>query len=378
MSPNFSTSSSDSTRRYLAVLLGAAALGAMLVAGFNALIDPWWFFTHATALNRVQEDIDERAQKTNWLGARAGRFDTVLLGSSRTSYIDRRGFAPTAVFNYAVNAKMPREYLPYLRHFVAVNGKVPETVYMGVDFFTSRTTPVFDLRPPEFYLARAGDLRYELGSLLSLETAWYSLRSLGASLGLGPARKPERYDRDDVRTFGRAITDEMRRRNLLRTLEQYRRLVYGPSYAYDSSLPEVWSALRAAFPDTRFVVFTTPESAALFSLMVQLGHLPDYERWLTDLANAFGEVWDFTGLNSVTTDQANYLDAHHFEPRIGRLILDRLLARPLPPGHADFGRLVTAAGVAAHLAATRRRVPGLDPDPIRTARERAQAAVGPG
>jgi hypothetical protein len=169
----------------------------------------------------------------------------------------------------------------------------------------------------------------------------------------------------------------MRSRNLLRTLEQYRTQVYGPSFAYDAELPQVWRALRAAFPTTRFLVFTTPESAPLFSLMVKLGHLPDYERWLADLASAFGEVWDFTGINSVTTDQTNYLDAHHFTPQVGRLIVDRLLDRPVPPAHADFGRLVTAADVPAHLAAIRARLPRLDPDPIRTARERAQA-IGPG
>jgi hypothetical protein len=357
-------------------VLGAAALVLATVAGFNALVDPWWFFPHDLPLNRVQEDIDERAQKTNWLQARAGSFDSVLLGSSRTTYIDRGSFAPAVVMNYAVNAKLPREYLPYLRHFAAANGKVPAMVYMGVDFFTSRARPVFDVRPPEFYFARVGDLRYEIGALLSLETTGYALRSFGASTGLWPIQRPERYDRDDVRYFGRPITDAMRQRNLLRTLEQYRTQVYGPGFAYDAGLPAVWSELRAAFPATRFVVFTTPESAPLFSLMVQLGRLPDHERWLTDLAAAFGEVWDFTGLNSVTTDQANYLDAHHFTPRVGGLIVDRLLGRPLPPGHADFGRLVTGAGIAAHLADLRAHLRRVDPDPIRTARERARV-VGP-
>lgn len=374
MSPSSSTSSSRAANRYVAAVLGAAALALALVGGFNALIDPWWFFAHDLPLNRVQEDIDERAQKTNWLQARAGRFDSVLLGSSRATYIDHRDFAPAVVMNYAVNAKLPREYLPYLRHFASANGKVPATVFMGVDFFTSRATPVFAIQPPEFYFARVGDPRYELGALLSLETTGYALRSFGASTGLWPIQRPERYDRDDVRYFGRPITDAMRQRNLLRTLEQYRTQVYGPGFVYDSGLPEVWSELRAAFPKTRFVVFTTPESAPLFSLMVQLGHLPDYERWLADLVAAMGEVWDFTGLNSVTTDQTNYLDAHHFTPRIGSLIVDRLLGRRLPPANADFGRLVTLTNLDDHLAGTRARLPRLDPDPIRTARERAQGA----
>ena len=123
MSPNSSTSSSEAARRFLAVFLGVVALGCTLVVGLNALIDPWWFFAQANPLNRVQEDVDERAQKTNWLEARKGEFDAVLIGSSRASYIDRHDFAPLKLFNYAVNAMTPREYQPYLDHFAAVNGR---------------------------------------------------------------------------------------------------------------------------------------------------------------------------------------------------------------------------------------------------------------
>jgi hypothetical protein len=373
MSPSSSTSSSKNARRYLALLLGLAALGCGLVAGLNALVDPWWFFTHANALNRVQEDIDERAQKTNWLRARAGQFDAVLIGSSRASYVDQGAFAPLRLFNYSVNAMTPREYQPYLDHFAAVNGW-PKVIFLGVDLFTSRVKPVFDLAPPAFYLARAGDRRYLLGSLLSLETAGYSLRSVQASLGLAPARKPERYDRGNVRFFGRPITEEMRGRNLVRSLEQYRAMVYGPDFVYDRGLPEVWRRLRRAYPDARIVVFTTPESRPLFSLMVRMGRFPDYERWLADLVGAFGEVWDFMGLNSVTDDQTNYLDAHHFTPEIGRLIVDRLVGRPLPVEHAAFGVRVTPANLRWHLDRMRGSLPSVDPDPIRTARERLQAS----
>lgn len=381
MSPSSSISSSSAApRRYLALLLGAALLGGGLIAGLNALVDPWWFFAQANPFNRVQEDIDERAQKTNWLAARAGSFDAVLIGSSRSTYIAQGDFAPALrLFNYAVNAMTPREYQPYLDHFAAVNGR-PKAVYLGVDLFASRAKPVFAAAPPSFYLARAGDPRYLAGSLLSLATAGYSLRSVQASLGLAPSRKPERYDRANLRYFGRPITAAMRDRNLLRSLEQYRTQVYGPDFVYDAGLPEVWARLRDAYRDARIVVFTTPESAPLFALMVRMGRFPDYERWLSDLVGAFGEVWDFMGPNSVTGDPTNYLDAHHFTPEVGRLIVARVNGAEPPPGRADFGVRVTPANLAAHLERMRGLLPGVDPDPIRTARERLQAgeAVRPG
>jgi hypothetical protein len=106
----------------------------------------------------------------------------------------------------------------------------------------------------------------------------------------------------------------------------------------------------------------------MFAQLVQEGRLEDYGRWLADLTTAFGEVWDFMGVNSVTSDPAQYRDAQHFHPRVGRLIAERLMGRPLPPRHAGFGRRVTPATLAAHLAWIRGQVPCLDPDPIGTAR----------
>jgi hypothetical protein len=115
----------------------------------------------------------------------------------------------------------------------------------------------------------------------------------------------------------------------------------------------------------------------MFALLAREVGLDAYGRWLGDLTAAFGEVWDFMGLNSVTTDLSQYRDAQHFHPRVGRLIVDRLLRRPLPPRHADFGRRVTPATLAVHLARLRGQAPCLDPDPIRTARApRAAAATG--
>ena len=83
-----------SYRRYLVLVTIMLSAGLMLISGLNALIDPLWLFKHEHRLNSVQPFFDGRAQKTNWLHARVGQFDAVLLGSSRSTYIDQRGFHP--------------------------------------------------------------------------------------------------------------------------------------------------------------------------------------------------------------------------------------------------------------------------------------------
>ncbi|MFL5336330.1 MAG: hypothetical protein ACJ8H8_24920, partial [Geminicoccaceae bacterium] len=104
----------------------------------------------------------------------------------------------------------------------------------------------------------------------------------------------------------------------------------------------------------------------------------DYGRWLADLTVAFGEVWDFMGLNSVTTDISRYRDAQHFDPGIGRLIVNRLLQQPVEPQHADFGRRVTPESLRAHMTYIRAQSACLDRDPVGTARawvEKAETAA---
>ena len=359
---------------YLTVLLGLLLLGAGGVAGFNAAMDPLWFFTHAHPLNRVQPGFDERAQKTNWLQARPGQFNAVMLGSSRSTYIDQNDLAPLHLFNYSVNAMWPQEYRQYLDHFAAVNGRAPDLVIMGVDFFGSQKNFAGTWRSPEVYLRRVDDPRYMVGSLLSLSLLERSLRVAVASVRLTKSiRQSDYYDRNNVRHFRTVIEPRQRQAAVLSNLLGFRDEFYR-NYSYNEELPQIWADLRRAYPHTRFVVFTTPETGLLFALLVREGRLPSYERWLGDLVSAFDEVWDFMGPNSVTTDLANYRDAQHFHPRIGTLVANRLLARPVAPQHGDFGQLVSRHNLAKHLALVRSRLHCLDPDPISTARARLDQA----
>ena len=355
-------------RRYCAILLGVTLLGAAAIAGVNAAIDPLSYFTHANRLNRIQPVVDERAQKTNWLAARPDQFNAVLLGSSRSTYIDQRDFVPWRMFNYAVNAMWPGEYRPYLDHVAAINGRSPDLVVLGMDFFGSRRGIVGQWRSPEYYLSQVGDAGVVTSSMLSIHLLGRSLHTAALSLGLiGSAEKMDYYDRNNIRHFKLVINSDYRAHEVLHDLEAFQKAVYG-NYTYNGELRRLWTDLRAAYPNTHFLVFTTPISEPMFALLVQQGRLDDYGRWLADLTGTFGQVWDFMGLNSVTTDLSRYRDAQHFDPGIGRLVVDRLLGRPLPAGHEDFGRRVTPESLPSHLAFIRAQSACLDQDPVGTAR----------
>ncbi len=63
----------------------------------------------------------------------------------------------------------PREYRSYLDHFSTTNGREPEFVVLGVDFFGSHGSVVGQWQPPQTYLEKAGDSQYRVSALLSLD-----------------------------------------------------------------------------------------------------------------------------------------------------------------------------------------------------------------
>ena len=153
--------------------------------------------------------------------------------------------------------------------------RCPATVYMGVDFFTSRASPIFDVPParvllrprrrlalrdrcpaqPRDRLVLAAQLRRLARAVARRASPSATTATISAiSAGRSPTRCAAAICCARSSSTGRRST--------------------GRATSTTRSCRRSGRELRAAFPDTRFVVFTTPESAPLFSLMVQLGHLP--------------------------------------------------------------------------------------------------------
>lgn len=101
--------------------------------------------------------------------------------------------------------------------------------------------------------------------------------------------------------------------------------------------------MRDSHPNTRFVVFTTPIAEPLYQEMIKAGRLPDYQRWLRDCTEVFGQVYDFTTPNSVTRNLEFFYDASHVYPAVGTWIAHRISGVEDPSIPGDFGVLVTAA-----------------------------------
>lgn len=309
----------------------------------NVFIDPLWIFSHENRFNGRQWGFDERQQKTNRIRFGGFDYDGVLFGSSRVAHINQHDFAANRVFNYAVSGARPAEFPGYLDYAEKRRGQPLKVVYLGLDFFNTNLKYPGTGAAPAHYIGEAERPLYPIEMLTSSATLGKSITNFKESRS-GTAC--DCYDRHNVKMIN-VPTPEGLKDAMSVDINVYRNRIYGPDYEYDASIKTTLDSLRRAHPETRFVVFTTPPSARLFRVLVESGRLPDYQRWIGELVEVFGGVYDFMGINSVTANDENYSDAHHFNPQVGRLIVRRVEGGDADK--IDFGVFVTASNLRQHL-----------------------------
>lgn len=328
----------------ITLLLILLPLGAL--AGFNYYIDPLWTFNHANSYNRIQASFDERQQKTNYVTFSGSNYNALVLGSSRTSYIDQNDFFGCRAYNYAVNNMLIEEYKGYVDYARQNYKRQFDVIYLGLDFFTTNRNLKLDnqFNPPAYYTSQAQELGYRYKTLLSIDALRYAWQNYNTSRQGVPVNYA--YDRNNIKTLLK-VDNATRDAQIKSSLERYRTRIYA-DYAY-RDVKKSLTELKESNPDTRFVAFTTPVSTPLFNLMVEMGLLPWYEQWLTDLVNVFGEIYCFTYPNSITSNLNNYYDAGHFYPAIGTLVAHRVTGFPDPNLPRDFGVLLTPKTLPAFI-----------------------------
>ncbi|HBB32405.1 MAG TPA: hypothetical protein DDZ80_08585 [Cyanobacteria bacterium UBA8803] len=104
-------------------------------------------------------------------------------------------------------------------------------------------------------------------------------------------------------------------------------------------------------------VFISPAHATDLEAIRTTGQWQTFEQWKRDIVQIV-PVWDFSGYNSVTTEpisnhMINYVDNSHYTPKIGDLVLNRVLSYQDETVPKDFGILLTPENVESHIAKIR-------------------------
>jgi hypothetical protein len=108
-------------------------------------------------------------------------------------------------------------------------------------------------------------------------------------------------------------------------------------------------------------LFISPPHARHMEIIRILGLWPLFEQWKRELVRILQEenytssLWDFSGYNSITTDNIStedehyYMDSTHYLPIVGDMILSRIFHYNEKNVPKDFGRVLTPKNIEENL-----------------------------
>lgn len=291
-------------------LIGVSALS------INRFMDPYNFVL-SNNTNFIGA-ANERIIKSAFLNKNKKTYDSVLIGSSRSSYIDVSKSKTNKMFNYSVSGISIDEYLPYLRHYQATQSN-PKIIILSLDFHG--TNQNFDNSVNQADVFSKSNSKFkQYVEYIKVKTAHQSLNMLK------PNRKEfgDFYTRDMIKKRKdqeTGLTDAI----ISGTLDYYK--VYCLSdYSYRNDYKHKLSEIRDAFPDAKIIVLICPVHESLMSLTLELAGQEAYNQWLEQIDQVFGAHYEFNQ-SEIVNNRSNFFDSAHIYPYVGDQIFSSLLAK---------------------------------------------------
>lgn len=317
----------------------------ILIGTFNYIMDPFWTFSHNHKYNSVQKGINERQQKANHMFFTDKKYNTLLLGSSRTTYMNRHSFEPLNVFNFSAAGMRPQEYLTYI-DFVIEDCKQPiDTIIIGMDFFGYLDYGLFMFDNASSIVNTTQSIGYRWKILFGFDTlnnSFKNIRDYFKNRG-----DSDRYNRDLVKTMKIRENLDALKQQILTDVKIYAKSEY-------SSLPnkdylKLIQTIKQKYSDKKFIIYTTPISEPLFQEMIALGHYENYRQWLHSLVNVFGEINHFMYRNEISKNYTQYFgDSNHAYPDTNRILAQTIMSN-YTKKYKDFGVLLDPTNINEEL-----------------------------
>jgi hypothetical protein len=355
----------------------------------NLVVDPFGIFRMPLweGVNAEKSQFQKYVRMIKAHTVRVIKPQGIILGTSRSEYLDPEhpgwSMASRPTYNLGLQSARIYEVLRYLQH---ANSQRPlRQVVLALDIFMFdprvRSERGFDearldsSHNPDINAAWINDLVMSLLSYDALVESILTVRNqypLPAVAYLpNGARHPTRIQ-SEIELLGG------HRKLFLDQISPGSRRPPGrqADEPYDA-FRAVLIFCRAKGIDLRILI--NPEHARLWESSWQNGTWGKYEDWKRHLVRILNEeatqfpwaepfpLWDFSGYNSITTEQLPplgdvkttmrwYWEGSHYKPATGDLMLDRVfgLKTARIADHADFGDLLTSGNIEERLNLTRR------------------------
>ena len=345
------------SKKWIKILLILCILAVGFVGGINYLVDPLWTFSHSNRFNNAQNGFDERQQKTNYIFNRGlNNYEGILLGSSRTTFMNQNDFVNMNIYNYASSSMYPYEYKGYIDFTKKIKGKDFKYIIIGSDFYGTKIPKDVKFENPEFYIENTTSFLYKYKMLFSINLLKKSISNIRISL----KNSGFYYDRNNVK-YQLKVSESERLQRYTENLERHTLELSNPKYKYNNDYINILKKIKNENPNTKFIIFTSAVTSDLLVSIIKNGNrIYEYERWLKELIEVFGEVNHFMTINTITKNLENYPDDDHAYPHILKLLANRLSNAGNNDVPQDFGVLVTKENINEYLENLRKQIEEYD------------------
>ena len=346
----------DNYRKWFFMALGILAATVGLVGLVNYIVDPYGLLRKDFSWQFI--DPNKNFIKTRFLSENPERFDCLVMGSSRVNSIDVRKIRGYRAYNVHYSGGLPRDHLENIRYLLKKGVRI-KLILLGLDEFSYKDDPndrlyqplrhpyppVLGQHPLPFYL------RYYFSFLdweiMQVVLKGYMERLLGRSGD--NAVNYDIYETGQMyfyQTERQIEADPEKHRNDPKFLRHFN----NPRDNLQGALQDLKEIVRITEAhQVRLVLFINPLHKNVF-----LDSGADLNRFKRALSRLSG-FYDFSGVNSVTTDNFNYLETSHYRGRVGDLVIARIFNDRTVDVPEDFGRWVTQDNIEHHLKALRQQ-----------------------
>ena len=301
----------------MSIFIGIPVAAVMI---YNYQIDPLWNFDHSNDKNNAQRAFDERLQKINYMNSHEMDYDSLLIGSSRVTYLNSTEFKDEKVLNLSLSSIHIDEYLNYILYAQSLNDKPFNKIY--IELYNNLYLSSFKqtANSLDYYTGISEAPFYKIKSLFSYDTLLKSRENARYAEEI-PDTIPRLYKRN-LDTFNEFTPyKESRVKELLTNA-----LNKDGTYEYYPEFKTKLEEIKKAFPNAEIIAFSDLLPMENLKLTNTTNNRIDlYNQYVRDVVDVFGSFYSFHNSNYITENyDGNFFDYFHFNNQIGAEVIRSL------------------------------------------------------
>lgn len=317
------------------------------IISYNCIFDP--YFVIREDFSNALTEPNQRCIKEKYIINHPNKCNSFLFGSSRVGAIDTKEikFEEAKWYNMTYSEGLPSEHLSDIKLFLKHNVEI-KNILIGIDNISYSVNPNRHLT--EALRKPYKNNLYPLIDYLLLQPK-YSLyeeaqanKSSGVSVTFDILNSGGVY----VKGVDQLIESDLNKWITDKKFTEPNIMSYYTN-RIDKTILEIAEIIAICKQNgINYTFFTNPVHITTYSSL----DLDLYYNFIKQLS-ALTDFYDFSGVNSITTNNYNYYETSHYRPHIGSLMIKHIFDG-LPPTEDNFGKLVSDKNIDAVIAFKRK------------------------